>query len=96
MSLLADLKLSYEMLADDPVEVGIHFGKSVLDVASAGLTHTEHTIVQKIDTVSTPPASLSTRVVRRFTTQPQDRSRFISYSSRANPTYTKRQMIGAV
>ena len=84
------------MLADDPVEVGIHFGKSVLDVASSELIHAEHAIAQKIDTAGVLPASLSTRVVRRFASQPQDRSRFNSYSSRTNPTYTKRQMIGVV
>lgn len=34
MSLLSDLALAYETLADDPIEMGIHYGKSVLKVLS--------------------------------------------------------------
>ena len=31
MSLLSNLTLSYEILADDPIEMGIHYGKSILN-----------------------------------------------------------------
>ncbi len=35
MSLLGDLQLDFEALADDPIEMGIHYGKSVLQVVSS-------------------------------------------------------------
>lgn len=34
MSLLGDLQLDFETLADDPIEMGIHYGKSVLQAVS--------------------------------------------------------------
>ncbi len=37
MSLLSDLTLTYENLADDPIEVGIHYGHSILGALSATL-----------------------------------------------------------
>ena len=35
MGILTDLNISYEMLADDPIETGIRFGKSILDAMPA-------------------------------------------------------------
>ncbi len=35
MSLLSDLTIAYEVLADDPIEQGIRYGHSVLDALSA-------------------------------------------------------------
>lgn len=37
MSLLQNLTLSYENLADDPIEMGIHYGHSILGALSARL-----------------------------------------------------------
>lgn len=37
MSLLENLTLSYETLADDPIEKGIHYGHSILGALSAKL-----------------------------------------------------------
>ncbi len=34
MSLLSDLALAYETLADDPIDMGIHYGKSILKALS--------------------------------------------------------------
>jgi len=46
--LLTDLTLGYELLADDPIEVGIHYGKSVLNVLSSSVMSAarsvEHTL----------------------------------------------------
>lgn len=36
--LLSDIKLDFEALANDPIEVGIHYGKSVLQVLSNKIT----------------------------------------------------------
>lgn len=33
-SLLADIALDFEALANDPIEMGIHYGKSVLQILS--------------------------------------------------------------
>lgn len=35
--LLSELTLDYEILADDPIEMGIHFGQSILNHVSSGM-----------------------------------------------------------
>lgn len=36
-TLLSELALDYEILADDPIEMGIHFGQSILNHVHSGL-----------------------------------------------------------
>lgn len=44
MSLLTNLTLAYETLADDPIEVGIHYGKSILGLFGAQYTEQTATV----------------------------------------------------
>lgn len=80
MSLLKNLTLSYEMHANDPVEVGIHYGKSILQALSAK--------VSAMETVAQGPryipreTTVTARTVRRTTTAQPERARYATYVSR--------------
>lgn len=109
MSLLSDLTIAYEVLADDPIEQGIRYGHSVLDALSA-----------KIITPRLPEPVLETAAAysykmpitesvitqpQRTEVQPRIQSRLrresAGYSSRGFKTrssvdYTRRAMVGSL
>lgn len=51
-NLLSELTLDYEILADDPIEMGIHFGQSILNHVSSGLDSARQYSSEVVDEVS--------------------------------------------
>lgn len=107
MSLLSDLQLDFEALADDPIEMGIHYGKTVLQVVSSKVSTPKQyfdsfvapqkTTKQKQNTqlAKSPVAAARTDVVR-----PTDSSRLgfrRDYQTLAATAYArKRQVVGSL
>lgn len=99
MSLLANLNLTYETLADDPIEVGIHYGKSILSVFSPKAHAVVKTEAPKFKTVSQARASklvLPQRQVRRSAPTVSSRANYAHYTPRMNAAYTQRELVGAL
>lgn len=81
MSLLDNLALSYEIHVNDPIEVGIHYGKSILqalsgveqgvDIDDAGSRYIRR------QTMVTP------RTIRRTSPTQLDRGRYATYVPRS-------------
>jgi hypothetical protein len=102
MSTLSDLTLSYETLADDPIEMGIHYGKSVLNVLSGKLTQ----LAEPVRAVA--PVALArseTSIQSRMITRPRpalQRRDFTEQAIRPRPIFTtsrplqNRALIGAL
>ena len=105
MSLLADLTLNYEMLADDPIEVGIHYGQSILNMLSGTVTAAEHMVqLPKISSRARTPVAprranrpdYRAILNRPDQSQTATRRNFIDYSTRKSQTYTRRTLVGAL
>ena len=93
MSVLTNLQLQYENLADDPIDRGIFYGKSVLQALTAPLQLAPAVVEQ-----STPmteeiaiPVFRASRPVNRSQIE---RTRYAGYATRPS-YYTQRTMIGA-
>jgi len=110
MSILGDLKLAYETLADDPIEVSLYYGHSILSVLPQSVTPKQPAyavipnyfardvpIAQRVYRIATP---LPEPVSRELPTQSRGRdySNFISRSpaSRSTNAYSPRNLIGAL
>ncbi len=103
MSLLTDLTLAYETLADDPIEVGIHYGKSIL----RALSPSSSSSVSSSDShkSSSSPVSLArvasriqiNRTVRRSVAPTEvPRASYLNYATRRPVGYTQRNLVGAL
>ena len=93
MSVLANLQLQYENLADDPIDRGIFYGKSVLQaLASPMQMAPAFAMASERDQVVEPPVFRSTRLVERARVE---RTRYAQYATR--PTfYAQRSLVGAL
>lgn len=82
--LLSDIKLDFEALASDPIEVGMHYGKSVLRVLSNKVTKPtamldDMAVRYKIDSkpkVAAISKPISSQRLRNATAQPPGRANF--------------------
>ena len=71
MSLLGDLRLDFETLADDPIDMGIYYGKSVLQVFSDRVVQPLRTTMDEM----VAPVQLNTVLATpEKTVQPQVRT----------------------
>lgn len=109
MSLLADLTLSYEILADDPIEVGIHYGKSILQVLSTKLSVQPAAVAPRRPSFYHKQATVTSRPLRNRAAKKRtidsnvlSRSDYASYTSRRSAEYTEtrnytaRTLVGAI
>lgn len=69
-SLLSELALDYEILADDPIEMGIHYGQSILSQMSDSWDTVSAYSRQVAREISTEVVSLSARATS-FVTAPK-------------------------
>lgn len=88
MSILADLTLAYETLADDPIVKGISYGKSILSTIDA----------QLLEPTERALAYLPSRsfVARPMQTRPAMRGSYLNYATRSSAVPMRRQLIGAL
>lgn len=103
MSLLADLTLAYETLADDPIEMGIHYGKSILHAlspSSSSLVPSSHPKESSSSPVSFARAASHiqiNRTVRRSAVHAETpRASYLNYAARRPVGYTQRNLVGAL
>jgi hypothetical protein len=105
MGLLTDLTLAYEILADDPIERGIHYGQSILNILSQkaqvpmAAVPREQVIAQVTETLA--PSRPIERSLRPSLQSPAPRRDFINYQSRplvarTRTGYSQRQLVGAL
>ena len=93
MSLLADLQLNYENLADDPIDRGIFYGKSVLQALTSPVQLAPaYVVASEQNPVIEPPVFRSTRPVERARVE---RTRYVNYATRPS-FYAQRSMVGAL
>lgn len=92
MGLLDNLTLAYETLADDPIEVSIQYGKSILQVI--GKSTNVHKSSHKPVESGLGSLSLSTRKVQRSSLA-IERSRYANYVRRPIAS-TRRELVGAL
>ena len=83
MGLLSNLTLAYETLADDPIEMGIHYGQSILDLI-AGPTES----VNEHDYQARPQLAPTSRTITR--------SPIIAERLRGSPAVTRRELMNYV
>ncbi len=88
MSILANLTLAYETLADDPIVKGISYGKSILSTIDA----------QIVEPAERAFAHLPSRsfVTRPTQTRPVHRGTYLHYASRSAAVPMRRQLVGAL
>lgn len=101
MSLLSDLALAYETLADDPIEMGIHYGKSVLKALSGSTKQTETTLRGLPTPAVRSKVAVRTRMISRVQPQASRRDFSAAYSIRPRQREVvarqpQRSMVGAL
>ncbi|RTK95140.1 hypothetical protein EKI60_01650 [Candidatus Saccharibacteria bacterium] len=106
MSLLSNLTLDYEILADDPIEMGIRYGKSILSSVSNTVVAAEQFVEQQqFKKRQTVPVKVQVRATaarrpqaaQRNHSSSSPRRSFIDYSARSTAMgYSRRNMVGAL
>lgn len=97
MSLLSDLTLSYETSANDPIEMGLHYGHNILNILSAKVASE----VESVRSFRAPAPLESRRPERRIargaaaTAEPQ-RANYLNFTARTTGAYTQRNLVGAM
>lgn len=93
MSLLADLQLNYENLADDPIDRGIYYGKSVLQALTSPIQLAPAFAVEPgLTEVTAAPVFRTARPVERARVE---RTRYVNYATRPS-FYAQRSLVGAL
>ncbi len=106
MSLLSNLTLDYEILADDPIEMGIRYGKSILSSVSDTVVAAEQFVEQQqfkkrqavpVKLQARTPATRRPQAPKRDLSSSASRRSFIDYSARSTAMgYSRRNMVGAL
>lgn len=91
MSLLSNLTLAYENLVDDPIEMGIAYGKSIL--SAVGSSGAEAKFVPKRAVVQMPRRATVARVV---SVRRPEHSNYMNFRTRSPQSPMRRQMIGVI
>ena len=87
--LLSNLNLGYELTADDPIEMGIHYGESILNFVSAKIQSA--TGSSQVETDSSPKYfSDSNHVARAFLSAKRE------VKPRINETKTRSQIASGI